>query len=212
MSAQSARSSDSGFLLSIFSDKTFQAREIRRVVMLSTLYLLVTTALLGVFYYQLLGNLVEGVAPMLFVSEDVQLVNDAVPGLQAMLTKWVLAMLAINVVLTMALGVYITRRLGHPLLAIKRSLREIGQGNLDVRLRAGDSKDFGELADELMNAQAAIREQIAAAKAEVAQVEQPEISGEELTQAMRSCKLALDYFQVDGQSDSAANDAADRAA
>ncbi|MFT5046959.1 MAG: hypothetical protein ACI8UP_003941, partial [Porticoccaceae bacterium] len=43
-----ARSSDFGFLGSIFRDKTFQAREIRRVLLLTCVYLGVTTVLVGI--------------------------------------------------------------------------------------------------------------------------------------------------------------------
>ena len=39
-----ARSSDSFFLLALIKDKTFQAREIRRVIAFATLYLVITTA------------------------------------------------------------------------------------------------------------------------------------------------------------------------
>ena len=168
------RSSDSPFPLSIFRDKTFQAREIRRVIALSLVYLLITTVLLGVFYQQMLGQLLQGAAPLFFVSEDMQLANEAIPAMTAVLGKWMLAMLAVNVIITIALGIYITRRLGQPLMAIKRSLREIGAGNLDVRLRASDSKDFGEIADELSIALSSIRRQIGAAKSELVLVDQPD--------------------------------------
>ena len=46
-----ARSSDSIFPLSILKDKTFQAREIRRVLALATVYLVVTTVLMGVLNF-----------------------------------------------------------------------------------------------------------------------------------------------------------------
>ena len=72
-----ARSSDSNFILAILRDKSFQAREIRRVVMLTFLYLAITTVLVGVFYHQMLGRLLDGMAPLLFVSEDMALANEA---------------------------------------------------------------------------------------------------------------------------------------
>ena len=74
-----ARSSDSGFLGSLLRDKTFQAREIRRVLKLSLIYLAITTVMVGVFYHQMLGQILAGVSPLLFVSEDMALANDAVP-------------------------------------------------------------------------------------------------------------------------------------
>ncbi len=190
-----ARSSDSFFLLSIFKDKTFQAREIRRVMALSAIYLVITSVLLGVFYHQILNGLVAGQAPLLFASEDMRLIAESVPGVTTLLSKWILAMLVVNVLLTATLAIYITRKLGHPLLAIKRTLREIGEGNLDVRLRESDKGEFGEIADELTNAVSSIREQISAAKSEIAQVEDDKDNSTD--NALRNAKMALDYFQVD---------------
>lgn len=195
-----ARSSDSNFLVALLRDKTFQAREIRRVIALSFLYLAVTTALIGVFYHQMLGSLLEGMAPLLFVSEDMALANEAVPALSAVLGKWLIAMLAVNVLITVCLSIYITRRLGHPILAIKRTLREIGNGNLDVQLRASDSRDFGEITSELTVALRAIREQISAAKSGMKDVDGIEISpdnSDDLNNALDECRSALDFFQID---------------
>lgn len=195
-----SRSSDSPFLIALFRDKTFQVREIRRVILLSLVYLCVTTIMIGVFYHQMLGNLLDGMAPLLFVSEDMALANEAVPALSAVLGKWLIAMLCVNVVITAALSVYITRRLGHPILAIKRTLREIGNGNLDVRLRTDDNREFGELASELTSALRSVREQIAAAKSGISQVGNVDADGtdaDSLNQALHECRTALDYFQVD---------------
>lgn len=195
-----ARSSDSNFLVALLRDKTFQAREIRRVIALSFVYLAITTALVGVFYYQMLGNLIEGMAPLLFVSEDMSLVNEAVPALSAVLGKWLIAMLVVNVLITVALSIYITRRLGQPILAIKRTLREIGSGNLDVQLRASDSRDFGDISNELTFALNSIREQISAAKTGIKDAENVEIipdNNDVVHNALNDCRNALDFFQID---------------
>jgi len=199
-----ARSSDSNFPLSILKDRTFQAGEIRRVLTFATLYLVITTVLMGLFYHQMLSSLVEGVAPLFFVSEDMALVNEAVPSLTSVLGKWVISMMLINLFVTVVLGIYITRKLGQPLLAIKRTLREIGDGNLDVRLRASDNREFGEISGELTAAMRSIREQIAAAKQEIQQadeqISQPDTSETRevnVDQAVRNCKMALDYFRVE---------------
>jgi len=200
-----ARSSDSKFPLSILQDKTFQAGEIRRVLVLATLYLVVTTVLMGLFYHQMLASLVEGVAPLFFVSEDMALVNEAVPSLTSVLGKWIISMMLINLFITVTLGLYITRKLGQPLLAIKRTLREIGDGNLDVRLRSTDNREFGEISSELTAAMRSIREQIAAAKQEIEQADEQishsdnnEASEFDVDQAVRNCRLALDYFRIEG--------------
>ncbi len=196
-----SRSSDSGFLLSIIRDKTFQAREIRRVISLSIIYLLVTTAMVGLFYQQLLGNLVEGMAPLLFVSDDMALATDAIPALREVIGRWLIAMLAVNLIITVTLSVFIIRRLGTPILAIKRTLREIGNGNLDVRLRESDNREFSELAAELTKAMRTVREQVAAAKDGIAEVtrldEHRENVPTDVQQAINDCRNALDYFQVE---------------
>lgn len=204
-----ARSSDSNFLVAILRDKTFQAREIRRVIMLTFLYLAITTALVGVFYHQMLGRLIEGMAPLLFVSEDMALANEALPSLSDVLGKWLIAMLLINATITIGLSIFITRRLGHPILAIKRSLREIGDGNLDVRLRASDKGEFGEIAGELTEAMRSVREQIQAAKSGIAQVgdiDSTATNSDSINSALQECRTALDYFQVEKPVKGAGND------
>jgi methyl-accepting chemotaxis protein len=194
-----ARSSDSFFLLALLKDKTFQAREIRRVIAFASLYLLLTTALLGVFYYQMLGQLVSGSSPMLFVSEDMNMLNEQVPGLAEVLGRWVLYMLVINIVVTSVISVYIIRKLGHPLLAVKRALREIGAGKLNVRLRASDSEEFADIADALQSAVQQINRKIAEAKNQINtlhDMQQPAANTEELEEAVTNCKIALDYFET----------------
>lgn len=194
-----ARSSDSFFLLALLKDKTFQAREVKRVIALSILYLFISTALLAVFYQQMLGDLVAGDSPMLFVSEDVNLINEQIPALSSVLGKWMLIMLAINVVVTSVIGVYILRKLGHPILAIKRALREIGEGKLDTKLRESDSREFAEINDAFNAALEQIQLKISEAKDELKQLQnQPENSKEELEISIRNCAVILDYFETTG--------------
>jgi len=192
-----ARASDSNIFLAVLRDKTFQASEIRRVIKLSFVYLLITTVLLGLFYHHMLGDLVRGSAPLLFASEDLALINEVVPSMTAVLGRWLIAMMIINVVLTIALGVFITRRLGHPLMAIRRALREVACGNLDVRLRESDSGDFGELTHELNAALCVVRDQVAKAKASL---------GDDQDKAKDDAKQALDYFQVHSANSASADD------
>ena len=199
------RSSDSNFLFALLRDKTFQAREIRRVIMLSLLYLAITTALIGVFYHQILNRLLEGTAPLLFVSEDIALVDEAMPAMGAVLGQWMLIMVGVNVLITCALAVFITRKLGHPILAIKRALREIGNGNLDVRLRSTDNTEFGEIATELTIAMHTVKSQIHAAQesvAEMAKLQEQTLSQareNNVDAALSQCRSALDFFQIDGE-------------
>ena len=195
-----ARSSDSNFILAILRDKSFQAREIRRVVMLTFVYLAITTVLVGVFYHQMLGRLLDGMAPLLFVSEDMALANEALPSLSDVLGKWLIAMLLVNASITIGLSIFITRRLGHPILAIKRSLREIGDGKLDVRLRESDKSEFGEIASELTTAMRSVREQIRVAKNGIDQVgdlDANATNAADINHALNECRNALEYFQID---------------
>ncbi len=192
-----ARSSDSNFILAILRDKSFQAREIRRVVMLTFLYLAITTVLVGVFYHQMLGRLLDGMAPL---PEDMALANEALPSLSDVLGKWLIAMLLVNAGITIGLSIFITRRLGHPILAIKRSLREIGDGKLDVRLRESDKSEFGEIASELTTAMRSVREQIRVAKNGIDQVgdlDANATNAADINHALNECRNALEYFQID---------------
>ena len=201
-----ARSSDLPFPLSIIKDSSFQAREIRRVIATSLFYLGATTLMVGLFYARVLDSLLEGVAPLLFVSEDMQLAADAVPALGEVLGRWMLAMLAVNVFVTVGLGIYVTRRLGRPILAMKRALREVGNGNLDVQLRESDSEDLGEIADELVAAMTVVRGRVEAAKSGIellapvaadAAADAPEDSEARQARGLAECRAALDWFRVE---------------
>lgn len=201
-----ARSSDSSILLSLLRDKTFQAKEIRRVIMLSLMYLAITTALVAVFYHYMLSRLLGGAAPMLFVSEDIALVNESLPAMGSVLGVWILAMLGINLVITIIVAIYITRKLGNPILAIKRALREIGNGNLEVQLRSTDNGDFGEIVSELNTAMHTVRVQINTAKQSMAEVNNlqtrpptetsRDTNSRHIDTALNSCHSALEFFQV----------------
>lgn len=199
-----ARSSDSFFLLALIKDKTFQAREIRRVIAFATMYLVLTTALLGIFYHQMLGQLVAGTSPMLFVSEDMRMINEQIPSLSSVLGTWIAAMMAINVVVTCLISVYIIRKLGQPLLAVKRALRELGDGKLNVQLRADDNKEFEDVVKAVDQAVASINKQIASAKNSFAQVEQlrgEAANSDQLESSLADCRMALDYFVVTDDKD-----------
>ena len=199
-----ARSSDSNFLLALFRDKTFQAREIRRVILLASIYLVITTVLVGIFYHLILGKLIEGAAPLFFVSEDMELFNESLPGLTAVVGRWIVAMLIINVLVTVGIGTYIVRKLGHPILAIKRALREIGEGDLNVRLRESDNNEFGEIADELNNASSRIKKHIAEAKQEMTLLQElknaPAANSADFDRALENCHQALNYFKSENDS------------
>ena len=194
-----ARSSDSFFLLAILKDKTFQAREIRRVIAFASLYLVITTVMLAVMYNQMLGQLVSGNSPMLFVSEDMSLLNEQIPSLGSVLGRWIVMMMVINVVVTTMISMFIIRKLGAPLLAVKRALREIGQGNLNVRLRADDDREFSEVTSALQEAVVSINRQIAEAKGQVhvvQELQKKSANGEEIAESLENCSNALDFFNT----------------
>lgn len=195
-----ARSSDSFFLIAIFKDKTFQAREIRRVISFATLYLVITTVMLAAMYHHMLGQLVSGNAPMLFVSEDMNMLNDQIPSMASVLGRWVVMMLIVNVIVTGLISMYIIRKLGQPLMAVKRALREIAEGNLNVRLRADDDKEFSEVSHALQDAVVSINRQIAHAKGEVEWLQElqthPDATAGEIEESVQSCRRALAFFET----------------
>ena len=203
-----ARSSDSSFFMSILRDKTFQAREIRRVIVLATVYLLITTVLLGIFYHLLLGKLVSGNTPLFFVSEDMQRFNELMPGIASVMGRWMVVMLLVNLVVTAVVGIYITRKLGHPIMAIKRALRDIGNGDLDVRLRETDDREFSDISVALNSAMAQIRMHIMTAKQEFSTLQNLHTRDaanddkNELEVVVENCAAALDFFSVSESSNS----------
>jgi len=160
-----------------------------------------TTLLLGIFYHNLLGQIVEGTAPLLFASEEMKTLAERVPAAGAVMGKWMLWMLALNAVITVAIGVYIVRKLGNPMLAMRRALTDIGNGNLDVRLRTGDATEFSELSAALNGALEQIQVQISKAREETAIIDgleqQPDPDPAELQRALVNCRMALNYFDTD---------------
>lgn len=196
-----ARSSDASFPMSLIRDKTFQLRQIRRVVMLTAFFIVQSTLILGVFYYAFLGNLVEGNAPLLFASEDLGGVSEAVPPMSAVLSRWLLVMLIVNGIVTSAIAVYIMRKLGNPILAIRRALNEIGDGNLNVRLRVNDNLEFSELCESLNRALEQVNFKISEARKLTRIIEelddQPPPDVDTVRDAMAKANNVLSYFDHD---------------
>lgn len=198
-----ARSSDAVFPLSLFRDKTFQLGQIRRVVWLTLFFIAQSTLVLGVFYYFLLGDIVDGTAPLLFTSEDMAMLNEQIPSVKVVMMKWLGIMLVINAIVTCGIAVYVIRKLGNPILAMHRALNELGDGNLNVRLREGDSKEFNELYMAMNRATTNIQSQVETARAETDIVEQLESQpgpyvGADADQAIDSlakCRNVLSFFE-----------------
>ncbi len=193
-----ARSSDASFPLSLVRDRSFQVRQIRRVALLAGFFVLQSTLVLGVFHHELLGQLVAGNAPLLFASEDIGSLAATVPGTGEVMVRWLVVMLGLNALVTVAIGTWIVRKLGHPILAIRRVLNEIGDGRLDVRLRAGDATEFDELAEALNRALESVQARVDAARDATAVLEpaadQPLPDAEALRGALERCRERLDWF------------------
>lgn len=192
------RSSDSVFPLSLIKDKAFQMRQIRRVMLWSLFFIVQSTIVLGFFYHDLLGDIVHGTAPLLFASEDLQSINDSVPGMASVLGKWLVIMLGINALLSVFVGVYVMRKLGNPLLAMQRALNEIGDGNLNVRLRSGDDKEFAELSTALNRAVEEVQSKIEAVRRETEVLDnlgkQRAADAEVVQEALVNCRNVLSFF------------------
>lgn len=189
-----ARASDHNFLLALFRDQTFQAREIRRVLLFTTLYVALTTVLLGVFYHYMLGSMVAGVSPLMFVSEDMQSMDDDVPRMGVMLGKWLLLMLLVNLVVTLGAGIYIVRKLGAPIMALRRVIREIGEGNFAVRVRKDKDSEFSEVFNTLADSTAKLRTQIDQAREQL-NADTDDVAA--LKKSIQQGQEALEYFKTE---------------
>lgn len=194
-----ARSSDSTFPMSLFKDKTFQLRQIRRVLTLTVFFIVQSTLVLGIFYYFLLGNIVEGQSPLLFASEDLANMDDRIPSVGSVMMQWLGLMLLINAAAMLVLAVYIMRKLGSPIMAMHRALTEMGSGNLNVRLRESDTKEFSELVNALNRATETIQEKIEEAQQSTRIAEsldqQPTPNSDEVAQALANCHNVLSFFE-----------------
>lgn len=203
-----ARSSDASFPMSLFRDKAFQFKQIKRVLWLTLFFIAQSTLVLGVFYYFLLGDIVDGTAPLLFTSEDMAMLNEQIPSVSSVVGKWLVVMLLINAVVTTAIAVYVMRKLGNPILAMHRALNEIGNGNLSVRLRADDSKEFTELYEAMNRATASIQTHIEDAQEQtqvLSELEsQPQASPAEIRAALQNCQNVLSFFAEDSSENSKA--------
>ena len=204
-----ARSSDAVFPLSLVRDRTFQLRQVRRVLLLTVFFIVQSTLLLGVFWHNLLGDIVAGNAPLLFASEDLRLLSERIPSTGAMMGKWLVAMLAVNALVTGALCVWILRRLGNPILAIRRALNEIGDGNLEVRLRTGDAREFNELTVALNRAleevQGRIRDAQRLTRVLDGLEDQPPPDAATVREALVGCRDVLSWFDASSAGGRAAN-------
>lgn len=193
-----ARSSDAVFPLSLLRDKAFEMRQIRRVLFLSLFFVIQSTLVLGVFYHVFLGNLVAGNAPVFFVSEDISSVSDAIPAMGTVLKKWMLVMMLINAIVTTAIAVYVLRRMGSPLLAMRRVLNEMGEGNLNTRLRENDSQEFAEISEAFNHAIAQVNNRIRKAQdlTDIVDTleEQPDSDESGVIHAIAECREVLSFF------------------
>jgi len=200
-----ARSSDAAFPLSMVRDKTFQFSQIRRVLTLTLFFIVQSTLVLGVFYYFLLGDIVEGTAPLLFASEDLARMNEQIPSVTTVMLRWLLVMLLINAVVTACIAMFVLRKLGSPILAMHRALNEIGRGNLTTRLRADDAKEFADLYMAFNGATAKIQSQVEAARNETRVIEnldsQPEPDFDGIRKALSNCHNVLSFFREETDSD-----------
>ncbi len=203
-----ARSSDAIFPLSLIRDKAFRFTQIRRVMWLTLFFVVQSTLVLGVFYYFLLGDIVDGTAPLLFTSEDMAKMNEQIPSVTTMMAKWLAVMLVINAVVTMSIAVFVIRKLGNPILAMHRALNEIGDGNLNVRLRESDDKEFSELMLAMNRATKTIQEKVEEARVETQAMNnlasQPEPNMDEIRSAMKNCSDVLSFFREEKASGSKA--------
>ena len=173
-------------------------RQIRRVALLALFFTVQSTLLLGAFHHELLGRLVAGNAPLLFASEDIGSLAARVPAVGDVMGRWLVVMLGLNALVTVAIGTWIVRRLGNPILAIRRVLNEIGDGRLDVRLRDGDAREFDELAHALNRALESVQAHVAEARAATAVLDavddQPVPDAAELRAALERCRERLGWF------------------
>jgi methyl-accepting chemotaxis protein len=83
-------------------------------------------------------------------------------------------------------------------MAIRRALNEIGDGNLNVRLRSNDANEFSELCEALNRAMEQVQSKIGEARALTRVLDtlenQPPPEDAQVRKAMVECRDVLSYF------------------
>ena len=114
-------------------------------------------------------------------------------------------MLCVNALSMLCIGIYLVRKLGNPILAIRRALDEIAAGNLNVRLRQGDANEFTELYVSLNEALEQVQQKVEAAREETRIVSPPATDQAsdvdsrptvaDVEQALMNCRNVLSFFR-----------------
>lgn len=181
------------------AEKSFHARQLRRLFFLTVLVLLVYTIIFGVFYSYIVDKLLSSQIANDLLPEELMELSSIIPGVRETLIWSIIVIMLLNIVMTLIVGVIITHKLASPLYHFKMAAKKMGEGRLDVSIHLNRGDEFKDLAKDLNSAIARIQLMIMAVKENVLVLESEldlKHLDKRLKDAIDGCHEALTYFET----------------
>jgi methyl-accepting chemotaxis protein len=130
-------------------EPNFKQRQVARILGLTGVYVLISTAALWLVYSTALQPLWIGELPL---SGDLAEMARRGPGLRETLVAWATLMMGLSVLFATATGLYLSHKMAGPIYRFKAELRHIQEGKpaRQIVLRKGD--DFHDVAEAMNSA------------------------------------------------------------
>ena len=182
----------------LFEEPGLHTSAIRKVLMLSAAFVLLSTGIVAVFHYQLVSQVTAGSGPMLFIPDEMQAVYDSLPGVSDIVGRYLAIMLGLNLVVVGAIVYYAIHKLGRPLVLLRRYIHALGEGQLDIDIQLAKNDELNDIADSLSEATARIHMMILAIKDNVDLLESQadQADPQTISIVVDGCRAALAYFET----------------
>ncbi len=181
------------------SKKGMQGRLVFKFVAMVMLGIVLSITVTSVLYFKLSNVEFEGDVPFYYIPEGAAQEAVEVPTAFDVLLPGLLICGAIMIFLTLLIGLFISHRIGGPITSLQRSIREMGRGDLltPIRVRKGD--EFQDLAEDLMEMVAGIKEPIRKAQEAVRKLgAHPDMKRfHDLEEGLGQIAAELKYFKTD---------------
>ncbi|MEM7221033.1 MAG: HAMP domain-containing protein [Pseudomonadota bacterium] len=190
------KQSDSGA-----SARRFRSRQIRRLLWVSMISMVATTAIFAKFYGDLTSAFTGGDLPVFFLPEQMAELNESIPAFSQIMGEWAAFTLLLELGILFLTSAFITYRLATPLYRVNEAIREIGEGKLYTDIELGDGDEFQSLARNLNEAVAKVQLMIMTLEMDLGTLEgmasdNTEVDRELMRQTIENSREALSYFET----------------
>jgi len=180
-------------------EKGFHFRQIRRLLVVTTCMVIISSIAMGMFYNEMMDLFTSGDLPAYFMPEDMARLDAQIPGFRATLLHWIAIIFCINFVVCLFIGILITNKLGGPLFKFKQSMHHISMGKLYtiVEIRQGD--EFQDMAESINRMVSTVQLMILAINENIDRLEKSMEGNEnnsDIEQAIEGCRCALSFFET----------------